>query len=589
MQKGEKMKKTIQLLTACCLALFMLISVSDGVSAATASSVWVRGIELTDGDYLVGNDDTTATSGALTQPTMYVAWYHDGILVLHGVHTPVGKNFPIQGKNVECGICADGDLTIDVNLPSTITGGDRTLFAGIAANGDITVSSERDYDMLYTSGGSMGIYSNGGDITFRGYSRVFATGYGYDDQYNGGIFADGGDIYILDGATVNASAGLQNQQSFAAGICAYNGNVMIGNYAEVYAGCGTNSTQSAGIYAGPAASDSSGNITCMGHVKVTACGGASGMYATRNIHCGNSATAAAQGNQYGVAGAKNLTIDQAWLRLYSLNHGVIKGNPDIILNNASLSAATYGRINGNLGISVDDLSKIGYNDSAETYVYNGEVNKPIQTLDIVPNHLCTLYSDHTNWAWATPYNCFVIENGIMGSVNAGSKYFDTNGTVTRGMVVTVLYRLAGSPALSDADYAKYNEKFSDVKKDDWYYNAVVWAFSKGVTAGISDTSFAPQQKTSREQIVTFFWRFSDFLGYDNSGEDILDYYDDSSEVSSYAIPAFQWSVTYGIVNGTSDTTLSPKDSCTRGQMAKIIAYFTLIFMYDENWIDIMGL
>jgi hypothetical protein len=146
-----------------------------------------------------------------------------------------------------------------------------------------------------------------------------------------------------------------------------------------------------------------------------------------------------------------------------------------------------------------------------------------------------------------------------------------------------MYRLYGSPELSQAEYDAYNNKFTDVEKGKWYYDPIVWAYNNDITTGMTDTSFAPNEKTSREQIVTFFWRFCNRLGYDNSGDDVLGGYSDLNNVSSYAVDAFRWSVTYGIVNGTSDTELSPKSPCTRGQMAKIISIFGTSFMDDVDW------
>ena len=138
--------------------------------------------------------------------------------------------------------------------------------------------------------------------------------------------------------------------------------------------------------------------------------------------------------------------------------------------------------------------------------------------------------------------------------------------MTRGMAATILYSLEGSPAVS----AK--SPFSDVADGQWYAKAVTWAEENGIVGGIDSESFAPEAGVTREQLAAILYRYAQYKKYSvSAGEDtnILSY-TDVAQVASYAMPAFQWAVGAGIINGTTATTLSPKGSATRGQVAAIL-------------------
>lgn len=145
--------------------------------------------------------------------------------------------------------------------------------------------------------------------------------------------------------------------------------------------------------------------------------------------------------------------------------------------------------------------------------------------------------------------------------------FEPNVTMTRAMLISVLHRLNGSPMPTDSN------PFSDVPQNQWYTDAVIWAASNGLTAGISKTEFAPNASLTREQMVTFFYNYAQDLGYNVNASASLQKYSDSKNISSYAIEAFQWAVDSNIIYGTSDTKLSPKSGCTRAQTAAVLQRF----------------
>ena len=159
---------------------------------------------------------------------------------------------------------------------------------------------------------------------------------------------------------------------------------------------------------------------------------------------------------------------------------------------------------------------------------------------------------------------YVYEKGLMQGVS--EDIFQSATTTTRGMIATILYRMEGEPAVKNAS------SFRDVADGMYYSKAVAWAAANGIVNGYADGTFQPDQTISREQMAAILYRYAQYKGCDVSvGEDtnILSY-TDAAQVAEYAIPAFQWAVGAGIINGTTASTLSPKGSATRGQVAAIL-------------------
>ncbi|MCC8080233.1 MAG: S-layer homology domain-containing protein [Oscillospiraceae bacterium] len=177
------------------------------------------------------------------------------------------------------------------------------------------------------------------------------------------------------------------------------------------------------------------------------------------------------------------------------------------------------------------------------------------------------FTDVDASAWYSEYIDYVVENGLMNGT--GAETFEPEAATTRGMIVTILYRLAGEPEAS-GEYS-----FDDVAADAWYADAVAWAAENGIAGGYGDGSFGSEDVITREQLATILYRYAQLKGYDVSiGEEtnILSY-DDALEAGEYAIPALQWAVGAGLINGTSASTLSPQGSATRAQSAAILARF----------------
>ena len=152
----------------------------------------------------------------------------------------------------------------------------------------------------------------------------------------------------------------------------------------------------------------------------------------------------------------------------------------------------------------------------------------------------------------------------LGLFNGTSTYtFSPDMTINRAMLVTVLWRLEGSPEAGLSD-------FTDVPADSFYANAVAWAAREGIVNGVGNGQFAPTDNATREQLVTILRRYAEYRGSDVSGAAALAAFSDLDDVSSWALEALQWAVAEGIMNGTSSTTLSPQASANREQLAALL-------------------
>ena len=176
------------------------------------------------------------------------------------------------------------------------------------------------------------------------------------------------------------------------------------------------------------------------------------------------------------------------------------------------------------------------------------------------------FSDVKDSDWFAEDVEFVYEEGLMQgtSTTTFSPYIST----TRGMIVTILYRLEGEPTVTGSC------PFTDVKSGSYYEKAITWAAANGVVEGYGNGLFGPDANITREQMAAILYRYSVLKGYDVSvGEDtnILSY-NDASSISEYAIPAMQWACGEGLIQGDANN-LMPAGQATRAQVAAILHRF----------------
>lgn len=158
------------------------------------------------------------------------------------------------------------------------------------------------------------------------------------------------------------------------------------------------------------------------------------------------------------------------------------------------------------------------------------------------------------------------ENGIMNGVSETE--FAPNQTLTRAMLVTILYRVEGSPRLNS------DSKFTDVGPSEWYSAPVIWAAENGIVNGVTETEFAPNQAITREQIAAIMYRYAGVKGYDTTqGGMAVREFEDYETISSWAREAMQWAVNTKLISGKTATTINPLDAATRAESATIIMRF----------------
>ncbi|MBR3424060.1 MAG: S-layer homology domain-containing protein [Clostridia bacterium] len=182
------------------------------------------------------------------------------------------------------------------------------------------------------------------------------------------------------------------------------------------------------------------------------------------------------------------------------------------------------------------------------------------------------FSDVSADRWSFEYVKYAAEHGLMNGVGGGR--FDPAGTMTRSMVVTVLWRREGSIAIG------YSPVFKDVADNEWYTSAVLWAKNCGVVNGTSKTTFSPKDRITREQLATMLFRYAEFKGYDVSASGDLSGFPDASAVSDWARSSVVWATDKGLINGIrkgSKDYLDPPGNATREQFAAVIARFCGLF------------
>ena len=179
------------------------------------------------------------------------------------------------------------------------------------------------------------------------------------------------------------------------------------------------------------------------------------------------------------------------------------------------------------------------------------------------NALCpsAAFTDVEENVWYHDGIDFMVRNGYMNGVAADT--FDVEGSLTRAQLVTVLYRIAGEPETSAAI------PFADVADGQWYTKAIVWAAENGIVKGVNETTFAPNDPITREQIAVILYRYAH---EENTEDGKLTSFPDAKDISGYALEAMNWAVARGLING-SDGKLLPQDTATRAQIAVILARY----------------
>ena len=174
------------------------------------------------------------------------------------------------------------------------------------------------------------------------------------------------------------------------------------------------------------------------------------------------------------------------------------------------------------------------------------------------------FTDVSTSDWFYDDVAFVYENGLFSGTD--SRSFSPNASMTRAMLVTVLYRLEGEPTLTG------RSSFTDVRSGAYYEKAVIWAAANGIVTGTDSTSFSPAAKVTREQLAAILYRYAQYRKLDTDASAKLNSFTDADSVSAYASEALGWAVSEGLINGASGK-LMPKGDATRAQVAAILHRF----------------
>lgn len=174
------------------------------------------------------------------------------------------------------------------------------------------------------------------------------------------------------------------------------------------------------------------------------------------------------------------------------------------------------------------------------------------------------FTDVASGSWYYDAVQYVYGRGMMNGTSAST--FTPDAATTRGMIVTMLYRLENTPQTGAS-------AFQDVASGQYYTQAVSWASENGIVSGYGDGRFGPDDSITREQMAVILYRYAQYKGASTAGAGSLAGFADAGQVGSYAADAMSWAVSVGLINGVGNQTLAPRQSATRAQVAVILMRF----------------
>lgn len=231
---------------------------------------------------------------------------------------------------------------------------------------------------------------------------------------------------------------------------------------------------------------------------------------------------------------------------------------------------TDSAANGTFHIStLSYLPAPGFGGKAEIPVtYTTRSGRTVQDtlkIEVAARTSSAYFSDITPddvGTWAASAADFAYSFGLVNGVEPG--LFAPNATMTRAMLVTILYRASGSPEVT------ITTNFTDLDVGSYYYSAVVWANVMGIVNGFSETEFSPDSPVTRQQIAAILYRYADAMGNHAEAAGDLNAFIDRGSVDSYAEVPISWAVGRGIISGTTENTLSPTSNATRAQVVVML-------------------
>ena len=212
----------------------------------------------------------------------------------------------------------------------------------------------------------------------------------------------------------------------------------------------------------------------------------------------------------------------------------------------------------------DFVSALGHDFKDGTCTRCGASDPNYKPVDPTPE---ATFTDVSETAWYKNSVDYAVEHGLMNGT--GTNTFEPESTMTRAMLVTVLWRYANAPKPGA-------NPFTDVPNGKWYTDAVAWAAENGVVNGVGDGKFEPDGSVTREQMATILYRYAQKVGIDTSKHTELSAFPDANRVSAYARAPMQWIVAEGVIGGSRENGqdwLNPQGNATRAEVATILMRF----------------
>ncbi len=286
--------------------------------------------------------------------------------------------------------------------------------------------------------------------------------------------------------------------------------------------------------------------------------------------CGHSATAAitAEG---GIANNSNYTAAVAysdnWVAgkdtpiVYTLNNQIVTETSSAGTYSASI---TIGEATASTTFSVTARRGGGGSKRNPSKNDNTPETPPPSEPDNTSTDFANRFADVQKGDWYYDSIQYVYDQKLMNGIS--SDMFGVNDAITRGMIVTILYRLDGEPKVGSFSFA-------DVAQGQYYTNAVAWAAENGIVEGYDSATFGPDNNITREQLAAILYRYTTYKGYDVTNHADISGFTDAQQISHYALDAIQWAIAEKLITGITETTLVPDGNAVRAQAATILARF----------------
>lgn len=246
------------------------------------------------------------------------------------------------------------------------------------------------------------------------------------------------------------------------------------------------------------------------------------------------------------------------------DHGTVKAS----LSNASEGSTIRLTVTPDEGYSLYSITVraengklIDVSKSGGVYSFKMPASAVTVQASFVKGTMKLPFNDVSTYGWFYDAVMYAYSNGIMNGLD--TNVFGPNETTTRAMLVTMLYRAAGEPAVSGSN------TFRDVAANTWYTDAIIWASTNGIVTGVDDGLFNPNGAITREQLATILYRYAKYVGDDVSASASLAGFTDAGSISDYAKDAMSWAVAAGLFEGRDNGKLEPTGTATRAEIATV--------------------